>query len=129
MQVQMYHGGLGTRTLAPLREHATMASLTLMLISDKYPETAIPEAKKNITIFADWFAQHGLTADPDTCSDSIMFYIGSQALPDYRTDLPDKPTPAPGYGPSRVSSFWGGPDHSLPSKSVIFTEDAELVLM
>jgi hypothetical protein len=33
---------------------------------DTYPDSAIAEAVKNITIFADWFAEHGLKPDPDT---------------------------------------------------------------
>lgn len=43
-----------------------------------------------------------------------MLYVGSNADVDYRNQYLDPPSAPYGFGISRVSPFWGGPDFVLP---------------
>lgn len=79
---------------------------------DEYPESAIGEAIKNLTIFSEWFSEHGLRSDSNTCSDKLIFYPGMFLTPDYMT----KRAAAPSIGNVLLSTYWGGPDFTLPSK-------------
>lgn len=81
---------------------------------DSYPDTALAEANANRTTFADWFDSEVLIPDDKTCSDSLLFYVGSQADVSYRNEYVEPPSVPFGFGLSRVSPFWGGPDFVVP---------------
>ncbi|KAK5175579.1 uncharacterized protein LTR77_000718 [Saxophila tyrrhenica] len=89
-------------------------SLARWAFGDSFPESAVAKQNARREIFADWFAEHGLAPDPDTCSDSILLYVGSQASINYRNQYISAPVAPYGFGISRVSPFWGGPDFVLP---------------
>lgn len=86
--------------------------------ADEYPDSALAEANANRTIFADWWADNVLVADPETCTNSILFYVGSEADVNYRNQYEGSPEVPYGFGTSRVSPFWSGPDFVLPSNSL-----------
>jgi hypothetical protein len=86
---------------------------------DSYPPTEVDVADANRTIFADWVASEVLVPDEATCSDSLLFYVGSQASVNYRNQYSGPPGVPTGFGISRVSPFWGGPDFVVPSKSLL----------
>nr|POE54356.1 amidase 1 [Quercus suber] len=81
---------------------------------DSYPASALAEANKNRTMFASWFASTVLRPSAQTCSDSILFCVGSQARTNYRNQYFGPPSVPLGFSISRVSPFWGGPDFFLP---------------
>ena len=81
-------------------------------VGDGYPESAIHEAIKNLTIFSTWFAEHGLRSNPNTCSDKLFFYPSMFLTPDYIA----KRAAAPSIGNIELSTYWDGPDFTLPSK-------------
>ncbi|WPB04145.1 uncharacterized protein RHO25_008789 [Cercospora beticola] len=82
---------------------------------DSLLETAVEEANANRTLFADWFSDHVLVPNKQTCSDSLLLYVGSQATVNYRNEYQDPPTvPLGGNIISRASPFWGGPDFVVP---------------
>ncbi|GAB7349943.1 hypothetical protein MBLNU459_g0640t1 [Dothideomycetes sp. NU459] len=81
---------------------------------DAYPASALAAANANRTLFASWWAAEVLAADEATCSDSLLLYVGSEADVAYRNQYLDPPSAPFGFGISRVSPFWGGPDFVLP---------------
>lgn len=82
--------------------------------ADSYPASTLTEANANRTLFGTWWADNILVASNTTCSDSILLYVGSNADVDYRNTYLSPPEAPYGFGISRVSPFWGGPDFVLP---------------
>lgn len=93
------------------------APLVRWAFGDAYPPTEVNIANANRTLFADWWASNVLVADNATCSNSFLFYVGSEADVNYRNQYLGPPEVPYGFGTSRVSPFWGGPDFVVPSKS------------
>lgn len=83
---------------------------------DSFPNTTVDVAVANKTIFENWISSEVLKPDSATCSDSLLFYVGSEASVNYRNQYGDPPTPPLGFSISRVSPFWSGPDFVLPCK-------------
>lgn len=92
------------------------APLIRWAFGDAYPNNTVDIANANRTIFKDWWSNNVLVADNATCSDSLLFYVGSQASVNYRNQYNGPPGVPFGFGISRVSPFWGGPDFVLPRK-------------
>ncbi|EME46472.1 hypothetical protein DOTSEDRAFT_70467 [Dothistroma septosporum NZE10] len=90
------------------------APLTRWAFGDSYANDTVDIANQNRTIFTDWFSSEVLVADEDTCSDSLLFYVGSEASVNYRNQYSGPPAVPSGFSISRVSPFWGGPDFVLP---------------
>ncbi|KAK5117039.1 hypothetical protein LTR62_006760 [Meristemomyces frigidus] len=90
------------------------APLVRWAFGDSYPPSELDVANANRTIFANWFADEVLMADSETCTDSILLYIGSEADVNYRNQYSGPPGVPFGFGISRASPFWGGPDFVLP---------------
>ena len=90
------------------------APLARWAFGDSYPpiQNATENAKRER--FSDWWASHILIPDAQTCSNSLLLYVGSQADVNYRNQYGPSPSPPIGFGISRVSPFWGGPDFVLP---------------
>lgn len=91
------------------------APLVRWAFGDEYPPTEVNIANANRTLFADWFASEVLVADNETCSNSLVFYVGSEADVNYRNQYSGPPEVPAGFDISRVSPFWGGPDFVVPS--------------
>ncbi|KAK4997800.1 hypothetical protein LTR66_002857 [Elasticomyces elasticus] len=96
------------------------APLTRWAFGASYPPTAIAAANSNRTTFGDWFASEVLVADPTTCSDSLLIYAGSDASINYRNQYLGPPVVPYGFGTSRFSPFWGGPDFVVPRELFFF---------
>lgn len=84
--------------------------------SDEYPLSSINDAVANNTLFGDWFSSTVLVPDNETCSNSIMLYIGSEATTTYRNVYRDAPNVPYGYYTGNISPYWGGPDFVLPRR-------------
>lgn len=84
--------------------------------ADSFPDSTLDQANANRTLFADWWADNVLVADERTCSDSLLIYVGSDADVNYRNQYSGPPGVPYGFGTSRVSPFWGGPDFVVPRK-------------
>ncbi|KAI6799940.1 amidase signature enzyme [Hortaea werneckii] len=93
---------------------------------DSYPPSEVDVANHNRTIFADWFSSEVLVPNNQTCSDSLLLYVGSQADVNYRNKYIDPPTPPFGFGISRVSPYWGGPDFVVPLGSASYFSNITL---
>nr|OQO22156.1 hypothetical protein B0A51_08359 [Rachicladosporium sp. CCFEE 5018] len=81
---------------------------------DSYPTSQLAAENAKREIFSDWFASQVLIPDVETCSNSLLFYIGSQASTNYRNQYGPAPRPPVGFSIGRVSPFWSGPDFVLP---------------
>ncbi|KAK3620726.1 hypothetical protein LTR56_023243 [Elasticomyces elasticus] len=102
------------------------APLVRWAFGDAYPTSTLDVANANRTIFADWFAGEVLVADPETCSDSLLLYVGSQADVNYRNQYSSGPQVPYGFGISRISPFWGGPDFVVPVGQASYLSDITL---
>ena len=93
------------------------APLVRWAFGDAYPSSELDVANANRTLFANWFASEVLVADNETCSNSLLLYVGSEASVEYRNEYNGPPEVPAGFGISRVSPFWGGPDFVVPGES------------
>ena len=91
---------------------------------DSFPSSATAAANKNRTIFGDWVNSEVLVPDAATCSNSFLFYVGSQADVNYRNQYLGPPQVPYGFGISRVSPYWGGPDFVVPSRFIMLTDSS-----
>lgn len=74
------------------------AVLIRWYFSDQYPISAIDEAKANNSVFADWFSSQVLVAEDETCSNSLLLYIGGKAANQtYRNVYRSAPSAPFGY--------------------------------
>ncbi|KXS97317.1 hypothetical protein AC578_10748 [Pseudocercospora eumusae] len=93
---------------------------------DSYPNTTLDMAIENKTAFGHWFANQVLVADEETCSDSLLLYIGTQANVNYRNAYKGPPTAPTGFGIHSVSPMWGGPDFVVPIGSAKYFSNITL---
>jgi len=81
---------------------------------DNTTET-VERAIANKTEFMSWFNSSVLVADPVTCSDSLLLYVGTDAAdPDYRNVYLTDPKPPAGFGLNSLSGFSEAPDYVVP---------------
>jgi len=80
---------------------------------DESPYT-IADSVANKTLFMNWFNSNILVADPDTCSNALLLYVGSNAAITYRNHYLSPPTAPTGFSIGRVSSFAEVPDMVVP---------------
>jgi hypothetical protein len=81
---------------------------------DSLPSNALEMALANRTIFRDWFSSNVLVPDEETCSNSLLLYIGSQATVKPRNQYLGEPQQPLGFTISRLSPESGAPDFVLP---------------
>ncbi|KUJ09500.1 putative Glutamyl-tRNA amidotransferase subunit A [Mollisia scopiformis] len=75
---------------------------------------ATTQALQNKTVFMDWWSTEVITPSVESCSDSILLYVGSDATPNYRNLYRNSPVPPTGFSISRVSNFAEVPDMVFP---------------
>ncbi|KAF2676087.1 glutamyl-tRNA amidotransferase [Lentithecium fluviatile CBS 122367] len=81
---------------------------------DNTTET-LDRAIANKTMFMSWFNSTVLVANKQTCSDSLLFYVGTTgAAPDYRNVYLSDPRPPAGFGQNSISGFSEAPDYVVP---------------
>ncbi|KAK5201435.1 hypothetical protein LTR16_002691 [Cryomyces antarcticus] len=90
------------------------APLVRWAFGDSYPNTTLAQAVANQTIFSNWWASQVLVADAQTCSDSLLLYVGSDADVNYRNRYLGTPKVPVGFSTGRISVFSGAPDFVLP---------------
>ncbi|TKA76728.1 hypothetical protein B0A49_01173 [Cryomyces minteri] len=90
------------------------APLVRWAFGDSYPNTTLAQAVANQTIFSNWWASQVLVADAQTCSDSLLLYVGSDADVNYRNRYLNPPKVPVGFSTGRISVFSGAPDFVLP---------------
>jgi Asp-tRNA(Asn)/Glu-tRNA(Gln) amidotransferase A subunit family amidase len=85
---------------------------------ETFPPTQLAEEDAKRAEFAAWFAENILppaSDDAETCSDSLLFYVGSAAgSTHYRNAYQGPPTPPTGWTLEMMSTLGGGPDFVLP---------------
>ncbi|KAJ9657967.1 hypothetical protein H2201_007974 [Coniosporium apollinis] len=75
----------------------------------------VEEAVANKTAFMDWFTSEVLAPDAETCSSSLMMYVGSDGDNTvYRNTYWDPPRVPFGFSTGRVSVFTEVPDMVVP---------------
>ncbi|KAK4503796.1 hypothetical protein PRZ48_004711 [Zasmidium cellare] len=102
------------------------APLVRWAFGDSYPNNTVDIANANRTLFQSWWSNNVLVADNATCSDSLLFYVGSEASVNYRNQYLDSPRVPFGFSISRVSPFWGGPDFVIPLGSAEYFSNITL---
>lgn len=90
------------------------APLARWAFGETFPPTQLAEENRKRSIFSAWFSTEVLAADAETCSNGFLFYVGSQATVKYRNAYRGAPKPPTGWNHAMMSTFWGGPDFTLP---------------
>lgn len=83
-------------------------------------DETVESAERNKTIFQDWFSKNVLSRCESTCSNRLILYVGSTAEPFPRNEYFSPPSVPFGFGTSRWSPLWGGPDYVLPIGQAAF---------
>lgn len=74
----------------------------------------VEEAVANKTTFMSWFNSTVLPENPETCSDTLLMYVGSSGDTVYRNVYRHEPVPPYGFGEGSVSGFSEAPDFVVP---------------
>jgi Asp-tRNA(Asn)/Glu-tRNA(Gln) amidotransferase A subunit family amidase len=82
----------------------------------EYPESQLEAEIKNKDIFTAWWNSTVQVFDAETCSDSLILYVGATATPTYRNAYRSMPGIPSGFSASRIANFAGVPDMVVPSK-------------
>lgn len=82
---------------------------------ETFPPTQLAEEDAKRATFSSWFAEHIMRPSVETCSDALLFYVGSAAgSTHYRNAYQGPPTPPTGWTLEMMSTLGGGPDFVLP---------------
>jgi hypothetical protein len=82
---------------------------------ETFPPTQLAEEDAKRSKFASWFSQNILPPSDESCSDSLLFYVGSASgSTHYRNAYQGLPTPPTGWTLEMMSTLGGGPDFVLP---------------
>lgn len=74
----------------------------------------VDEAVANKTAFMTWSNETFLAPSAETCSESLVMYVGSTARTTYRNTYWDEPGVPFGFGNSRISVMTEAPDFVVP---------------
>ncbi|KAL3469734.1 amidase signature domain-containing protein [Aspergillus californicus] len=86
-------------------------------------EPRIDEAIRNKTIFMDWWSENVIQRNEETCSDSIVVYIGTDAVPGYINTYGDFIGTLDSFQPSFLSVFAEQPEYVLPIGEASYHSD------
>lgn len=81
----------------------------------------VEEAVANMTLFMDWFNSKVLAPDAETCSNSLLVYVGSNGSTTYRNEYRSAPGVPLGFSTSRISGFSETPDFVVPSELFLYS--------
>lgn len=92
------------------------APLTRWAFGDSLPNTTLPEAITNKTLFQTWWTTQVQSPATTTCSNSLVLYSASSGgvAPFYRNQYLGPPRVPYGFDTSRISPFAGTPDFVVP---------------
>ncbi|KAB5546957.1 amidase signature domain-containing protein [Coniochaeta sp. 2T2.1] len=93
------------------------APLARWAYGDSLPASALDEAKRQKTVFMDWFNSKFLVpvSDPAQCSSGLMLYVASTGNGNsLRNRYISAPTPPFGFSSGRISVLAEVPDHVFP---------------
>ncbi|KAL3442728.1 amidase signature domain-containing protein [Aspergillus insuetus] len=80
----------------------------------EYPDSQLDAELAKKDIFTAWWNSTVQVADPETCSDSLILYVGAAAYPNYRNTYRSMPGIPMGFGTSRIGNLAGVPDYVVP---------------
>ncbi|KAE8356779.1 amidase signature domain-containing protein [Aspergillus coremiiformis] len=80
----------------------------------QYPDSQLETEIQNKNTFTAWWNSTVQTFDPETCSDSLILYVGAAASPTYRNTYRSMPGIPTGFGASRIANIAGVPDMVVP---------------
>ncbi|KAJ5683420.1 hypothetical protein N7462_006585 [Penicillium macrosclerotiorum] len=80
----------------------------------EYPESQLQTEIQNKDTFTAWWNSTVQVFDSETCSDSIILYVGTAATPTYRNVYRSMPGIPSGFSTSRIANFAGVPDMVVP---------------
>ncbi|KAL2871248.1 glutamyl-tRNA(Gln) amidotransferase, subunit A [Aspergillus lucknowensis] len=79
-----------------------------------YPESQLEAEIEKKEVFTAWWNSTVQVSDPETCSDSLILYVGATASPNYRNAYRSMPGIPTGFSPSRIANIAGVPDIVIP---------------
>ncbi|KAL4785992.1 amidase signature domain-containing protein [Aspergillus varians] len=88
--------------------------LTRWTWGQEQPEEKLETEINNKNTFAGWWNTTVQTLDDETCSDSLILYVGTAATPTYRNEYLSAPGLPTGFSTSLFSNIGGVPDMVVP---------------
>ncbi|KAJ6156117.1 hypothetical protein N7497_005002 [Penicillium chrysogenum] len=91
-----------------------------------YPESQLETEIEHKNIFTNWWNTTAQVFDEETCSDSLILYIGTEATPLYRNAYRSMPGVPTGFATSRIANFAGVPDMVIPIGQALYNSTITL---
>ncbi|KAJ6191412.1 hypothetical protein N7519_001433 [Penicillium mononematosum] len=91
-----------------------------------YPESQLETEIEHKNIFTNWWNTTAQVFDEETCSDSLILYIGTEATPLYRNAYRSMPGVPTGFATSRIANFAGVPDMVVPIGQALYNSTITL---
>ncbi|KAJ9486587.1 hypothetical protein VN97_g6734 [Penicillium thymicola] len=85
-----------------------------------YPESQLNTEIEHKNTFTSWWNTTAQVFDEETCSDSLILYIGTEATPTYRNIYRSMPGVPRGFATSRIANFAGVPDMVVPIGQALY---------
>ncbi|KAJ5199748.1 Amidase [Penicillium cf. griseofulvum] len=85
-----------------------------------YPDSQLAAEIEHKNIFTNWWNTTAQVFDEETCSDSLILYIGSEGSPNYRNVYRNLPGAPVGFSTSRIANFAGVPDMVVPIGQALY---------
>ncbi|KAJ5951943.1 uncharacterized protein N7479_010356 [Penicillium vulpinum] len=91
-----------------------------------YPDSQLDTEIQNKNTFTSWWNSTAQVFDDETCADSLILYVGSQANPTYRNAYRSVPGVPVGFSTSRIANFAGVPDMVVPIGEALYNSTVTL---
>nr|ADI24964.1 unknown [Penicillium aethiopicum] len=91
-----------------------------------YPESQLETEIRHKDIFTNWWNSTVQVSDEETCSDSLILYIGTEATPLYRNVYRSKPGVPAGFHTASIANFAGVPDMVVPIGQALYNSTITL---
>ncbi|KAJ5760754.1 hypothetical protein N7520_007910 [Penicillium odoratum] len=92
----------------------------------EYPDSQLEAEIQHKDIFTSWWNSTVQVFDQETCSDSLILYVGTAATPTYRNAYRSMPGIPSGFASSRIANFAGVPDMVVPIGQALYNSTITL---
>ncbi|KAL5334114.1 amidase signature domain-containing protein [Aspergillus crustosus] len=115
-----------TQQQFPLAFHRPSPPLSRWTWGTTYPESQLEAEIEKKDIFTVWWNSTVQVFDEETCSDSLILYVGAAAYPTYRNVYRSMPGVPAGFATSRIGNIAGVPDMVVPIGEAAYNSTSTL---
>ncbi|KAL2825458.1 amidase signature domain-containing protein [Aspergillus cavernicola] len=92
----------------------------------EYPDSQLTTEIENKDIFTKWWNSTVQVFNEETCSDSLILYVGTAASPTYRNVYRSMPGIPTGFSAARIANIAGVPDMVVPVGEALYNSTITL---